>query len=459
MAIWSEVPFSLAWNEQRFGSEFWMPQYLEPLEEDRNWTPIGEALLRAQYGISQEMNEEGIGIPIYRMNEMDGLFLSIPSKSVEVPEKEYNEFRLSVGDVLFNRTNSYKYVGRTGILKDVVNAVFASYLIRLVPDTKRLLPEYLTVYLNSPTGISQVKRRAMESINQTNVSGSEIKRVPIPLFPLAFQRRIAALVDKAAQIRRQSLKDCEEADNLLSHELGFDKIDLSHELNYEGNFSEVQEAERYDAEYFQPKYYRVLKAIEGLKIKRVIPLEQLLKSVTNGHTPLRHNLGEGEIPFLTAEHIFDFRIDYSSEKRILREHHENELKRTQLKESDLLITIKGRIGNAAVVERLPGQVNINQDVALLRLTPLYHAYYVTGFLNSIAGKALVAQISTGQINPFIGLGNLRRVPIPIFEKERMDELGEHVKNKVNEARRASEDAQQLLEEAKRRVEKMILGEK
>jgi hypothetical protein len=49
-----------------------------------------------------------------------------------------------------------------------------------------------------------------------------------------------------------------------------------------------------------------------------------------------------------AEHVSDFEVHYDSDKRIL-------------------LTIKGRVGNAALVEYLPGPANINQDVALLRL--------------------------------------------------------------------------------------------
>jgi len=124
----------------------------------------------------------------------------------------------------------------------------------------------------------------------------------------------------------------------------------------------------------------------------------------------------------------------------------------------LLVTIKGRIGNAAVVSHLPGQANINQDVALLRLKEAYHPYYVAAFLNSEAGKLLTEQICTGQINPFLGLGNLKQVPVPVFEPERMSEIGNKVKERVETAYQAEQEAHRLLEKAKQRVEEMVLGD-
>lgn len=186
-----------------------------------------------------------------------------------------------------------------------------------------------------------------------------------------------------------------------------------------------------------------------------MPLVSIIEEITNGGTPLRHNLSEGEIPFLTAEHVFDFRINYASEKRITLEHHLVDMPRTRLKQNDIVIAIKGKVGNAAVVDNPPHEANINQDVGLFRLKDGVNPYYVVGFLNSIIGKAFVEQISTGQINPFLGLGNLKTIKIPIFETELMNELGEHLKLKLNSAYKIAQQSKQLLEIAKRAVEMAI----
>ena len=178
-------------------------------------------------------------------------------------------------------------------------------------------------------------------------------------------------------------------------------------------------------------------------------------TITNGQTPLHHDLSIGEVKFLTAEHIHDFKINYATNKRVLLHHHQNELARTHLLRGDILLTIKGRVGNAAVVENINELVNINQDVAILRLMPEVNPYYVAGFINSSMGKLLVEKISTGQINPFLGLGNLRKLSIPIFAAQRMDEIGHAIKYKIDDAYKAQRQSQQLLEIAKIGVERAI----
>src|SRR5438094_9400168 len=102
----------------------------------------------------------------------------------------------------------------------------------------------------------------------------------------------------------------------------------------------------------------------------------------------------GEIPFLTAEHVADFRLDFGTDKRILRLHHETELARTALRDGDILITIKGKVGNCTVVKNCPEAANINQDVALVRLENGVHPYFFAASFNSLMGKQLVEQRST-----------------------------------------------------------------
>lgn len=299
MANWSEIRFSEAAKEQRFNAEFWQPGYLNPLQVDRKWTPIGKLLKQCQYGLSREMNEEGIGSPIYRMNEMDGPFLSVPEKCVVVSESEQKEFQLRVNDVLFNRTNSYRWVGRTGILKEPSQAVFASYLIRLVPDTDLLLPEYLTAYLNCPTGVAQVKRRAMESINQTNVSGSEIKKVPIPLIPMKLQKEVKTLLDKAAGLRLSSIEKCRIGQELLLKSLKFDDLDTSHNLSYTATFKDLEKWARSDAEFYQPKYERLLKHLK--KQGQTKQLGAITTRVQRGVQPVY--IEDGDVLVVNSKHV------------------------------------------------------------------------------------------------------------------------------------------------------------
>ncbi|MHC5721599.1 MAG: hypothetical protein ACYTX0_58670, partial [Nostoc sp.] len=61
----------------------------------------------------------------------------------------------------------------------------------------------------------------------------------------------------------------------------------------------------------------------------------------------------------------------------------------------------------------------------------------------------------GQINPFLSLGSLRKLVVPIFSEKRMNDLGDSIKAKVTAADKTGWQSKQLLEIAKTGVERAI----
>lgn len=67
--------------------------------------------------------------------------------SCEISSQEKNKFLLSKGDIVFARTGAT--TGKSYLINEDVNAVFASYLIRIKPDPKRLNSEFLYYFFQS----------------------------------------------------------------------------------------------------------------------------------------------------------------------------------------------------------------------------------------------------------------------------------------------------------------------
>ena len=195
MAQINIVQLKEAFEEDRLDPEFY--KGIMPENKRLVYKKIADILNFIQYGISIDMNENAEGYKIYRMNEIEDMFCSEEvSKFAKISEKEMNIFILKNNDILFNRTNSFEFVGRTGIFKKFSEEpyIFASYLVRMRTNEKEILPEYLTTFLNCKYGIAEIKRRARISINQSNVSASELKKIKIPLATLKFQEKIRELV-------------------------------------------------------------------------------------------------------------------------------------------------------------------------------------------------------------------------------------------------------------------------
>ena len=123
---------------------------------------------KTQYGLSVPMNDEGNGFKIFRMGEVQNgcLVDSGKMRFAEISAAEFQQYRLRPGDVLFNRTNSFELVGKTGIFALEGDYCFASYLVRLNLNRRLVLPEFLNYFMNSDRFQKTVKGKASRSINQ-----------------------------------------------------------------------------------------------------------------------------------------------------------------------------------------------------------------------------------------------------------------------------------------------------
>jgi len=253
-------------RENRMDAEFHRNIFINPkLEYDYIWNLLKK---NTQYWISIDMNLDWNWYKIYRMNEIENMFCKTEvEKYANIEEKEMKTFKLNDRDVLFNRTNSYEFVWRTWIFKKYSDEdlVFASYLIRVNPDENKILPEYLTAFLNTKYWIFDVKRRAKISINQSNVSAEELKKVRIPVLDMKIQEKIKDLFDKAFLSSQKSKQLYQEAEDLLLTELWLKNHTISHTLTFSTTKKAVDEAWRYDADYFQPKYDELIEKIENYK--------------------------------------------------------------------------------------------------------------------------------------------------------------------------------------------------
>lgn len=127
-------------------------------------------------------------------------------KFADIGRAEFEKYRLSPGDVLFNRTNSFELVGKTGIFKLSGEYCFASYLVRVLVDPKVMLSEFLNHLMNSEMFQSSVKQKASKSINQANINATILSNEVI-CFPgsLKLQRSIVSQLD-SLRVQTQRLE-------------------------------------------------------------------------------------------------------------------------------------------------------------------------------------------------------------------------------------------------------------
>lgn len=162
---------------------------------------LGE-LASTQYGVSMALDPEGTTRIVGMQHVRDGEILLSDLPRVTLSEAERAAFLLREGDLLFNRTNSYEQVGKTGLVRrpDAEGAVFASYLVRLRVDRRRIMPEFLNYWMNSPSAVAALRALATPGVSQFNINPTALReRLRVPLPSLASQASVVTALDTCDQ--------------------------------------------------------------------------------------------------------------------------------------------------------------------------------------------------------------------------------------------------------------------
>jgi len=171
---------------------------------------LSKLLVDAQPGFACGKDDPS-GVFQFRMNNLrtDGNLDFSKLRRVPQDTRNISKYYLSAGDVLFNATNSPELVGKSAFFPGHHEvAVYSNHFVRLRPKEDLLEGRYLARWLQY-----QFQKRVFESmcrqwVNQATVSREALLNIPIPLLPIAQQKRIAAILDRAEELRglrRQAL--------------------------------------------------------------------------------------------------------------------------------------------------------------------------------------------------------------------------------------------------------------
>lgn len=151
------------------------------LPKDWEGCTLFEVVPGVEYGTSVSLKDEPDGIPVLRMNNLAGGEFDLSELRYSKNLDAYR-YKLKYNDVLFNRTNSLEHVGRTSIWKGEIEEVsFASYLVRLFPDTTKILPDYLNFWMNLPESQLAIRRYATPGVHQVNINPTNLRKTNISL--------------------------------------------------------------------------------------------------------------------------------------------------------------------------------------------------------------------------------------------------------------------------------------
>ncbi len=190
----------------------------DPVTNPKGWSTaiISDVIASSQYGTSKASNAEEKGYPILGMRNLTyGGNLDLSSLSyVELSKKEFEELRLIPGDIIFNRTNSTELVGKTAVWRSSINAVLASYLVKLKLKNE-VLPDYFVALLNSDYYKRLFQVRCRKAVGQSNISPTLLKELPMLRPPTPLQEKFSQIVQRFNHLQSRQCESERQAEHLF----------------------------------------------------------------------------------------------------------------------------------------------------------------------------------------------------------------------------------------------------
>ena len=152
---------------------------------------VEELCEKSRYGYTESAQLERVGPKFLRITDIQNGAVNWDTVPYCVCD-DVDKYRLQPGDILFARTGAT--TGKSFLVKQCPEAVFASYLIRLQVQPG-LEPEYLYWFFQSPQYWAQVYEEKKGSA-QANMNARKLSGIAVPVAPGEEERnRIVAYLD------------------------------------------------------------------------------------------------------------------------------------------------------------------------------------------------------------------------------------------------------------------------
>nr|MBA2436006.1 restriction endonuclease subunit S [Chthoniobacterales bacterium] len=118
-------------------------------------------------------------------------------KEVSIAEDEIDRYALRKNDLLMTEGGDWDKVGRAAIWEgQIPTCLHQNHVFRSRMRSTEISPVWFERYFNSPEGRRYFESASKQTTNLASINMRQVRGCPVPVPPLAEQRRIVAKVDE-----------------------------------------------------------------------------------------------------------------------------------------------------------------------------------------------------------------------------------------------------------------------
>ena len=443
---------------------------------------IGEFCQEIQSGFAcGRHSDEQIGVAHLRPMNVSRLGLLDFDVLKNVPA-DFDQRRLSEGDVLFNNTNSPELIGKTAYVDRRGNGcAFSNHMTRLWFN-QAIDPRFGAYQLHFLWMSKYFLHRCVKHVNQASVSSGELgKTVPLVAPPLAEQHRIVAKIEELfseldqgvaslktareqLKVYRQSLlKNAFEGkltaawraahtDQLETAAALQQRIARERQARYQQQLADWQTAGQAGPKPKPPKPLPPLTAEELAELPELpagwgwMKLGSLASQITDGEH-FRPSTTEQGIPFLSAKDVRADGVSFDTPLFISPETAEKAWARCHPERNDILIVSRGATVGRMCAVKTEQPFCLLGSVILIKVTPATLPSYLLEALKAPFVNKKIVGASGATAQQAIYLRDIQAVPVAVCSLAEQFEIVQELESKLSEADQLDQTLATALQQA------------
>jgi len=360
-----------------------------------------------------------------------------------VSEHAYNflkKTKVFGGEIIINKIGNAGKVYLVPPLNKKISLGMNQFMIR---PKESLNNYFLYVFLVCKYGRLLLEQRITGAV-PLSIDKESVRSVPVPILKDEFQKIIKNLVGRYFALSNQGKDLYFQAEQLLLSELGLLDWKPKHELAFIKNFSDAKQSNRFDAEYFQPKYEEIVEAVKKYK-GGFDELGSLVKIKDKNFTPKDNE---------HYKYIELANISSNGEINGYTENFGNELPsraRRKVQKGDLIVSsIEGSLESIALITEDWKNALCSTGFFAIHSDKL-NSETLLVLLKMKVGQLQLKKGCKGTILTAIGKDELSKIVLTKMDLK----IQEQIKEKIIEMYKTKKLSKSLLEIAKRGVEMAI----
>jgi hypothetical protein len=437
----------------RLDAEYYNPKYIDKVKLVRNINSkkVSE-VFNIELGPAYSSKKIGSndGIPISKIGDVTNKRAPKNWDLLSVDEfNKYGKKNIKQCDIIMTLTGDPPDVGKTNMpftIFDEKKSIYAFNQRVAKLEAKEYDPFYLFAVLSTEYFRIRFEQCAF-GIRQRNVSIPDLKSAYIFIAEEDHRNEISKLIKEHFRLNNLANNLQYQANELLQQELRLDKISFKSTKSYIATFSEIINNNRSDADFYQTKFKQLAKHLDTLNTVYLGSICSFLKGFEVG-TPAYTDFGP---TFIRVSNLTKDGFSFGNSDKYISEETFKNLKKYQPKIGDILLTKDGTIGTCNVVdEEVQGIISSGIMNLTLNDTDIPKEYLAL-VINSQICQMQADRDCSGALITHWKPEQIRKLKIPILEKETMIKLAELVSN----SKIARKQSKELLAQAKSRVEQLI----